>query len=65
MQSKHLSNLFAGSLGSKELINKKNGHNHTYTHLNDLHSDKFSEIESNISTKAKINRLRHSKSPNK
>ena len=42
MQSKHLSSLFAGSLGSKEVVNKKNGHNHTYTHLNDLHSDKFS-----------------------
>jgi hypothetical protein len=42
MQTKNLSSFFAGSLGSKELVNKKNGHNHTYTHFNDLNSDKFS-----------------------
>lgn len=53
-------------MGNRDIVNKKNGHNHTYTHLNDLNSDKYSEVQSNISTKdAKISRLRHSKSPNK
>ena len=36
LQIKHLSNLLAGSLGTKEAQVKKNGHAHTYTYLNDL-----------------------------
>lgn len=61
-----MSNLFANSLGNKEPPSKKNGHTHTYTYLNDIDSDKFSEVESNFSTKnQKISRIRHSKSPSK
>ena len=41
IQIKHLSNLFNGTIKMKE-YSKKNGHSHTYTHLNDLESDKYS-----------------------
>ena len=65
IQIKHLSNLFNGTIKMKE-YSKKNGHSHTYTHLNDLESDQYSEIDSNFSVKnQKVHRVRHSKSPTK
>jgi|JI6StandDraft_1071083.scaffolds.fasta_scaffold1320079_1 hypothetical protein len=66
MQIKHLSNLLSNSFGTKEVQIKKNGHSHTYTYLNDMDFDKFSEVDSNFSSKnQKLGRMRHSKSPSK
>jgi hypothetical protein len=66
LQNKHLGTLFGGTLGNRDIVNKKNGHNYTYTHMDDQNSDKYSEVQSNISTKEpKINRVRQSRSPNK
>lgn len=46
--------------------NKKPGHSHTYTHLNDIDSDKLSEIDNSFSMKLKKpTKFRHSKSPSK
>jgi len=66
LRTKYLASLLGSFVVNREIFNKKNGHNHTYTHLNNRNSDKYSEVQSNISTKEpKMNRLRQSKSPNK
>jgi len=60
-----LIHLLNNSIGIKELVSKKSGHSHTFTHLNDAEFDKFSEMENSISIKPKATKFRHSKSPSK
>lgn len=64
--TKNLSSMLNGTRSNKESLNKKSGHSHTFTHLNNPDSDKFSEIDSSFYNKpTKITKFRHSKSPSK
>lgn len=66
IQTKQLQHFLNGSAGTYEQLNKKSGHSYTYTHLNDLDSDKLSEIDNSYLPKQqKITKFRHSKSPSK
>ncbi len=62
---KNINNLFNATQGYKEIPLKKAGHSHTYTHLNDKNSDKYSEIEHSFDHIPSVVKIRHSKSPSR